>query len=315
MTETVMTSKALFERLSSVTNPPTEEEFADIEKMQAEITPLLLSEIVTFSNNPDEVGKRGEDYIRHIVSIFILAYFREKKAYPLIIQLISTSGDKVVKLTGEVFTEALGRILASVYDDIAPIKSVIENSTLNPWLRCGALDSLMVLWKEDVLSRNEVIDYLKELLESKLEKISSYVWDSIALIAYDLHPRELEELLIQVMDENLISPIVLNPQLLKSCIKDDVNETIKNKDNVVDGYIQKPAQELTWWLSPDEKALEKGFEYASVGVPIVEKKIIPGERSMPMGWRGKESVVNIKIGRNEQCPCGSGRKYKKCCAN
>lgn len=24
---------------------------------------------------------------------------------------------------------------------------------------------------------------------------------------------------------------------------------------------------------------------------------------------------NIKIGRNEQCPCGSGKKYKKCCIN
>ncbi|EPQ4975886.1 SEC-C metal-binding domain-containing protein [Acinetobacter baumannii] len=22
-----------------------------------------------------------------------------------------------------------------------------------------------------------------------------------------------------------------------------------------------------------------------------------------------------KIGRNEQCPCGSGKKYKKCCLN
>jgi uncharacterized protein YecA (UPF0149 family) len=28
----------------------------------------------------------------------------------------------------------------------------------------------------------------------------------------------------------------------------------------------------------------------------------------------KASVVNKgKIGRNERCPCGSGKKYKKCC--
>lgn len=24
---------------------------------------------------------------------------------------------------------------------------------------------------------------------------------------------------------------------------------------------------------------------------------------------------NPKIGRNDPCPCGSGRKYKKCCMN
>lgn len=28
-----------------------------------------------------------------------------------------------------------------------------------------------------------------------------------------------------------------------------------------------------------------------------------------------ESTVSEKIGRNEPCPCGSGKKYKKCCLN
>jgi SWIM/SEC-C metal-binding protein len=28
----------------------------------------------------------------------------------------------------------------------------------------------------------------------------------------------------------------------------------------------------------------------------------------------KSTKVEKKIGRNEPCPCGSGKKYKKCCA-
>lgn len=28
-----------------------------------------------------------------------------------------------------------------------------------------------------------------------------------------------------------------------------------------------------------------------------------------------EPVTSEKIGRNDPCPCGSGKKYKKCCAN
>jgi preprotein translocase subunit SecA len=27
----------------------------------------------------------------------------------------------------------------------------------------------------------------------------------------------------------------------------------------------------------------------------------------------KEPVRNQKVGRNDPCPCGSGKKYKKCC--
>ncbi|WP_027625416.1 SEC-C metal-binding domain-containing protein [Clostridium lundense] len=31
-------------------------------------------------------------------------------------------------------------------------------------------------------------------------------------------------------------------------------------------------------------------------------------------WRDSKTVVNNdKIGRNDACPCGSGKKYKKCC--
>lgn len=29
--------------------------------------------------------------------------------------------------------------------------------------------------------------------------------------------------------------------------------------------------------------------------------------------RFKEEFVLSKIGRNDMCPCGSGKKYKKCC--
>ena len=30
-------------------------------------------------------------------------------------------------------------------------------------------------------------------------------------------------------------------------------------------------------------------------------------------WRKDKQAVSSKIGRNEPCPCGSGKKYKKCC--
>ncbi|QSX04984.1 SEC-C domain-containing protein [Sedimentibacter sp. zth1] len=29
--------------------------------------------------------------------------------------------------------------------------------------------------------------------------------------------------------------------------------------------------------------------------------------------RSKQAVKEVKVGRNDPCPCGSGKKYKKCC--
>ncbi len=315
MTKEIVSIAALFDKLKSIVEPPSEAVFTEVEERQDEIIPLLLKEVENFAEEPGIVKNFGDDYIRHVVSLFVLAYLRNKKAYPTIIKLLSHSGDQVVQLTGEVFTEALGRILASVYDgDLQPVKSVVENKKLNPWIRCGALDSLMVLWKEGVLDRDEIVAYLKELMESKLERTPGYVWDSVALIAYDLYPGELEALLRQAISEKMIAPVVLNAKSLKVCLENDVKTIIKSKDNVVDGYMKSPFKELTWWLYPDEEALDKGMEYASVAVPIAEKKIEPGERAAPMGWRA-DTVINSKekIGRNQPCPCGSDKKYKKCC--
>jgi preprotein translocase subunit SecA len=31
------------------------------------------------------------------------------------------------------------------------------------------------------------------------------------------------------------------------------------------------------------------------------------------GPGGGQRIVDVKVGRNDPCPCGSGRKHKKCC--
>jgi hypothetical protein len=136
MTTSIISAEDLFEQLKSIDAPPTEKTFVGIKSRQDELNPLLLKEVASFAESPNIIEQLGSNYIRHVVSLFILAYLRNKDAYRLIIKLISRPGDKIVQLTGEVFTEALGRILASVYDgDLRPIKSVVENANLNPWMR------------------------------------------------------------------------------------------------------------------------------------------------------------------------------------
>ena len=36
-------------------------------------------------------------------------------------------------------------------------------------------------------------------------------------------------------------------------------------------------------------------------------------REIHAKWQSERQAVSNKIGRNEPCPCGSGKKYKKCC--
>lgn len=69
-----------------------------------------------------------------------------------------------------------------------------------------------------------------------------------------------------------------------------------------------------------EGTVKFSFRYRRGGRDFSQLEISKFQR-VDGGWRYDESEVNPKpppvrvekIGRNDPCPCGSGKKYKKCC--
>ncbi len=55
---------------------------------------------------------------------------------------------------------------------------------------------------------------------------------------------------------------------------------------------------------------EKGWHYILGIEPDKEEDLSDLERKLMPPVRH----VEAKVGRNQPCPCGSGKKYKKCCA-
>jgi len=43
--------------------------------------------------------------------------------------------------------------------------------------------------------------------------------------------------------------------------------------------------------------------------------LAPARNAVDSAGRGTVTRQDPKVGRNDPCPCGSGKKYKKCCAN
>ena len=64
-------------------------------------------------------------------------------------------------------------------------------------------------------------------------------------------------------------------------------------------------------MSAPAKIMEKGKgQFSGVSLPKEEKeKVVKGD-NVPVKPR---DMMGRKIGRNDPCPCGSGKKYKKCC--
>jgi len=86
---------------------------AAIEQREA-ITPELLRVVEAVAADPMGFAKRM-DYMLHLFALFLLAQFREKRAYRPIVRMFSGPGETPFDLAGDTVSEGLPRILASVY--------------------------------------------------------------------------------------------------------------------------------------------------------------------------------------------------------
>ena len=73
------------------------------------MTPELLRVLVEAQHNIEHL--RESESMTHIYAMYLLAQFREPRAYPLIVEFFSIPGDIALDTTGDVATEDLGRIL------------------------------------------------------------------------------------------------------------------------------------------------------------------------------------------------------------
>lgn len=68
---------------------------------------------------------------------------------------------------------------------------------------------------------------------------------------------------------------------------------------------------MKWWS-------EEGHQKVSYGIRIrPDGSIIktPKSKGMGIGVSKLQPItsVTVKVGRNDKCPCKSGKKFKKCC--
>ncbi len=177
-------------------------EAAVVKKEQ--IIPYLLEILEDASNRIDDIIEH-DNYQGHLYAMYLCAQLREERAYPFILQLFSFPGEIPNLVGGDVITEDLARILASVCGgDIEPLKKMIENPNINEYVRAACTSALVQLVGCGIKSRLEIVRYFESLLEGSLERTASFVWDNLISSCCDLYPEELYKHINQAFDEGLI---------------------------------------------------------------------------------------------------------------
>lgn len=267
-----------------------------VEQREA-IIPELLRILEETTANIKEIAE-DEDYMAHIYAMFLLAQFREKRAYPLLVGFCTADQKQFDTLMGDVTTEALDRMLASVcHGDTSLIERMVENPELNEYVRSAALESLAILVTEGVKSRDEVMAYFKSLFHGRLERESNFIWSSLVSNCRDLYPDELMPEIEQAFADGLADPMFIGMSSFRRALAAGKEAALANlASDPRQHFIEDTIRELEGWAAfPDQ-----------------ETKASP-VRQEPPSFAPAPLRTGPKIGRNQPCPCGSGIKYKRCC--
>ncbi|MEW6127330.1 MAG: DUF1186 domain-containing protein [Acidobacteriota bacterium] len=285
---------------------------------QPEITPHLLEMLERAITNPEAAIASGSwDYG---YAIFLLAQFRETRACPLIVKLASFPSDTLNRMLGDSITEDLHNILASVSGgDTRLIKSLIENPNADEFARSAAIESLLALVVEKLISRDEVIDYFRTLFNGGLEKKESFVWDGLIASATDLYPEELYEDIKKALLKGFANERIQDLDYVDQKIregKEAVLAQLPERFHFIENFIED-MESWAWYQDEDiyQPVTEDSMASAWGATLLNLKEAVPDlfNRRREGSKADMPYIAPKKVGRNEPCPCGSGKKYKKCC--
>jgi hypothetical protein len=252
----------------------------------------------------DPVGASKEDTSTFSYALYLLAKWREPRAFWHVLRWLSLPEGKPFDIAGDIVTQDGARILAAVCDgNLEPIKALILNRQADEYGRSAGVTALALLaaWAE--VPRPQVIECLLWLAREGLEREPSAVWDSLSADSADIEALEVFPELHRAYDDGLIDPLSVGRAELDEVEAMPRGEMIQETR---DRYppIDDVATATSWW---DRGSRNSDDDDDSPEVDEEESR------------RSEYPEINepyrapAKVGRNEPCPCGSGKKYKKCC--
>ncbi len=206
-----------------------------------------------------------------------------------------------MKILGDAITQSLAQIATGMFDgDAESLFEMIADRSVETFVRSALFGSATFLTWEGRIDRDRMRSFLQRFYDERLADDGEYAWivwlEAIALLGL----RDLAPLFHSAWDEGRIEMGILD----KEHFEKDLAEAEKNPDDIgrfVDfglGYVDDAVDALAC-----TRAIGK-FAEAPSRLPLCDTD-----------WVSNQPFINLMrdVGRNDPCPCGSGKKAKKCC--
>ena len=245
----------------------------------------------------------------HFFALFLLVEFCAAESFNTIVRAVSLPDDLPSKLFGDGIHEALPLAVPAMANErLDEVLTLIRNRELNENVRWALQAGLVLLVADGLRSREEIVVHLREILIGAIENEDTETVLAAVHSLHDLYPEEAYNDIKRAYDLGLVDEFMIgledvDRQLARG--KDDVLHRLQEKTT----HIEDTIDMLRHWA-----AFQPRKEKPAVNSTPEERhpRPLPAPRQEP-----KPMIENIepRVGRNQPCPCGSGKKYKKCCGS
>lgn len=175
--------------LDAATTELPEDAIREARKHRDEIIPRLIRAI----HEATARAASGEtvEGNAHFFALFLLTEFRAKEGLPAIQEAISLPGELPFDLFGDAVTETLPSVLAALACDTPElIDALIQNRSLNEYVRATAADTYVYFVRDGHLTRDDVVDRLRRHLREAIANENVDITGFLIVTLLSFSPRE-----------------------------------------------------------------------------------------------------------------------------
>jgi len=215
-----------------------------------------------------------EDKIVPAIAIGIIACLKRRDLWEEILPYLSDSYDFLL----DIFDQFIPSILSDLLpENISRIKDHFLRVDIHKFLLSDIIEAYRLMAERSIVSKQALVDFLKDGIvnHTDISLTSMFIW-----VALDIGASELKPHIDDAFRDNRVDLDIIT--------QDDI--TFQLNPSIVHTYLN-PVQ----FFDPSNlKEIEES----------IDDEVDPSEM-----------IHNIyhNIGVNDQCPCNSGKKFKKCC--
>ncbi|MEK0083133.1 DUF1186 domain-containing protein [Benzoatithermus flavus] len=292
-----MRIEEIMKELSAAAGLPEEAIRAAVAQPRDSVPAFVAAIERTIANPAEDEAATAVFFIFHI-----LGEIGAKEAYRPLTRLLQLPSERLDALLGDSIAETATRVMVGVFDgDPAPLMELVENKQADEMVRAQMLEALAVLARLGRWDRGGAEAYLHGLTQRLQPRGESFVWVGFEQAVAMLGMRELRPFVQRLHEQEWIDPTIGDLEDFDA----DLEAAMDDPDGppLLWGKPFEPwedtAEELrTWHSFSGEAEADEDRDEDELDLPDEHEPLLDP-------WR--------HVGRNDPCPCGSGKKFKKCC--